>query len=119
MDDDLHHRWDLSPEQARALQNRLRDLVRLEDDIGDLRLVAGTDVGFEDGGATTRAAVVVLRFRELTVVEHAIVRRPTIFPSVPGLLSFREAPAILEALDSLAQRPDLLLCDGAGYAHPR
>jgi deoxyribonuclease V len=119
MNDDLDHRWDLSPEQARTLQNRLRSLVRLEYDIGDVRLVAGTDVGFEDSGATTRAAVVVLRFPGLTVVEHAICRRATTFPYVPGLLSFREAPAILEALGSLAERPDLLLCDGAGYAHPR
>ena len=119
MRDDLRHRWDLAPDEARAVQTRLRDLVQLEDDFGDVRLVGGTDVGFEDNGAITRAAVVVLRFPELTLVEHAISRRPTAFPYVPGLLSFREAPAILEALDRLAERPDLLLCDGAGYAHPR
>ena len=119
MEDDLHHSWDLSPEQARALQNRLRSQVRREDDFGDVRLVAGTDVGFEDGGATTRAAVVVLSFPELAVVEQAISRRPTSFPYIPGLLSFRETPAILEALEQLQARPDLLLTDGAGYAHPR
>ncbi len=119
MHDDLHHRWDLAPEEARAVQKRLRSLLQVEDDFGDVRLVAGTDVGFEDGGTITRAAVVVLRFPELTLVEHAISRRPTAFPYVPGLLSFREAPAILEALGCLGARPDLLLCDGAGYAHPR
>ncbi|HZG68319.1 MAG TPA: deoxyribonuclease V [Herpetosiphonaceae bacterium] len=119
MHDDLHHPWDLAPEEARAVQKRLRNLLQVEDDFDDVRLVAGTDVGFEDGGAITRAAVVVLRFPELTLVEHTISRGPTTFPYVPGLLSFREAPAILEALGRLEARPDLLLCDGAGYAHPR
>jgi deoxyribonuclease V len=119
MHDDLHHPWDLAPEEARAVQKRLRNLLQVEDDFDDVRLVAGTDVGFEDGGAITRAAVVVLRFPELTLVEHTISRGPTTFPYVPGLLSFREAPAILEALGRLGARPDLLLCDGAGYAHPR
>ena len=116
---DLQHSWDLEPDEARALQIRLRDLVRLDDDFGELRLLAGTDAGFEDGGATTRAAVVVLSFPELAPVEQAISRRETTFPYVPGLLSFREAPALLEALAGLDHRPDLLLCDGAGYAHPR
>ena len=119
MDDDLHHSWDLAPEEARALQNRLRSLVRLEDDFGRVRLVGGTDVGFEDGGATTRAAVVVLSFPELTLIEHAISRRATTFPYVPGLLSFREAPAVLDAFEKLRTRPDVVICDGQGIAHPR
>lgn len=113
------HAWDVSPEQAIAIQERLRHEVILQDQLGTLRLVAGVDVGFEDGGSVTRAAVVVLSFPNLEIVETALVRRPTSFPYVPGLLSFREAPAILEALTGLKAAPDLLMCDGQGIAHPR
>jgi deoxyribonuclease V len=81
--------------------------------------VAGVDVGFETGGTVTRAAVAVLGYPELELLETAIARRPTAFPYVPGLLSFRELPAVLEALARLREPPDLLLCDGQGFAHPR
>jgi deoxyribonuclease V len=87
--------------------------------IGLQRLIAGIDVGFEDQGRVTRAAVAVLRSADLQVVESALARRPTAFPYVPGLLSFREIPAVLEALAALACAPDLLLADGQGLAHPR
>ena len=113
------HRWDVTPEEARAIQRELRDAIIAEDAFGEIRFVAGVDVGFEDEGATTRAAVAVLRFPDLTLVEHALSRRPTTFPYVPGLLSFREILAILDAVATLQTRPDMLLCDGAGYAHPR
>jgi deoxyribonuclease V len=119
MGDPLHHAWDVTPKEARALQRALRSQVIVEDAFGEIRYVAGLDVGFEEGGAVTRAAVAVLRFPELTLHEQMIVRRATSFPYVPGLLSFREAPAVLEAIDQLATKPDLLLCDGAGIAHPR
>jgi len=93
--------------------------VIAEDRLGDVRRVAGIDVGFERDGAISRAAVAVLDFPELRLVESAVARLPTSFPYVPGLLSFRETPAVLEALGRLSERPDLLLCDGQGYAHPR
>jgi deoxyribonuclease V len=102
-----------------ALQTRLQSQVVLADRLGDVRFVAGTDVAFEDGGAITRAAVALLTFPELELVEYALARRPTRFPYVPGLLSFREAPAVLAALRRLRRRPDLVLCDGQGIAHPR
>jgi deoxyribonuclease V len=113
------HRWDLSPKEAIALQQRLREQVELRDRIGSVRHVAGVDVGFEDGNRITRAAVAVLAFPSLELEDYAIARRPTSFPYVPGLLSFREAPAVLDALESLASDPDILLCDGQGIAHPR
>jgi deoxyribonuclease V len=97
----------------------LRGSVIRKDDFGPVSRVAGVDVGFEDGGTVTRAAVAVLSFPELRLVDRALAKRPTTFPYIPGLLSFREIPALLEALKMLDRAPDLLLCDGQGYAHPR
>ena len=101
------------------MQEALRQRVVCKDRLNAVRFVAGADVGFEDGGKTTRAAVVVLSFPQLELVEKSIVRRKTRFPYIPGYLSFREAPAVLAALGKLKQKPDLLLCDGQGIAHPR
>jgi deoxyribonuclease V len=113
------HPWNLSPAAAMALQRELRPHLILADRLGSVRRVAGVDVGFEANGTVTRAAVAVLRYPELDLLETAIARRPTEFPYIPGLLSFRELPAVLEALDQLRELPDLLLCDGQGIAHPR
>ncbi len=115
----FEHPWDLTPKEAIALQGQLRDRVVLEDRWGPVRLVAGVDVGYEEGKRTTRAAVAVLSFPELTLYESVVARVPTTFPYVPGLLSFREIPAVLAALAQLESTPDLLLCDGQGIAHPR
>ena len=109
----------MTPAEARAIQERLRARVIRCDHLGKVASVAGVDVGFEEGGRVTRAAVAVLSFPELELREQRLVRRPTRFPYVPGLLSFREVPAILAALEALDQTPDLLLCDGQGLAHPR
>jgi len=116
----ISHSWNLSPKAAREIQEELRALV-VQRDIGPAvpALVAGIDIGFEQAGQVTRAAAVVLTYPELEVVEEAIARRKTRFPYVPGLLSFRECPAALAALDRLTRRPDILVCDGQGYAHPR
>lgn len=113
------HAWPQTSEAAIAIQQQLRDQVITQDQLGTVNLVAGVDVGFESGGAITRAAVAVLSFPDLKLVEQAIARLPTSFPYVPGLLSFREIPAVLEALAQLQTPPDLLLCDGQGIAHPR
>jgi deoxyribonuclease V len=87
--------------------------------LGNVRRVAGTDVAFEKKNTITRAAVASLSYPSLELVEYKIARRPTSFPYVPGLLSFREIPAIIDALDQLEGQPDLVLCDGQGIAHPR
>lgn len=113
------HSWDLTPRQAVALQNQLRDTIEREDRFGPVRRVAGVDVGFEQGGEVTRAAVVVLGFPGLEVLETSVSRQATRFPYVPGLLSFREIPALIKALEALRGDPDLLICDGQGVAHPR
>lgn len=115
----LRHRWNLTPAEAIALQERIRHRVETTDRLGAVRHVAGVDVGFERDGTVTRAAVAVLTFPGLEPADFAVARRPTRFPYVPGLLSFREIPAALEALARLRLAPDLLLCDGQGIAHPR
>ena len=101
------------------MQRELRAHLILTDHLEPVRRVAGVDVGFEAAGTVTRAAVAVLRYPELELLETAIARRPTAFPYIPGLLSFRELPAVLAALEQLREPPDLLLCDGQGIAHPR
>ena len=112
------HKWDVSVEEAIAIQQRLRPLVRQTTPfrLKDVRAVAGVDALYSDVG---RAAVVVLAFPELEVIEEAEATRASVFPYVPGLLSFREIPAALDALARLTTRPDVLICDGQGYAHPR
>ena len=113
-------RWPTTAAEAIALQQTLAPQVILQDRTPNpIRFVAGIDAGFEDNGQTTRAAVVVLSFPDLTPVDEVLVRRPTTFPYVPGLLSFREVPAVLEALAQLKTDPDVILCDGQGLAHPR
>ena len=118
------HEWDLSPAQAIALQKALAGAVLRADRFGPggrraIRRVAGVDAAFADGGRVIRAAAVVLDYPGLVLTDQVLVERPTTFPYVPGLLSFREVPALLEALGQLPAAPDLILCDGHGYAHPR
>jgi deoxyribonuclease V len=113
------HDWSLTPEAAIALQQVLRQEVITTDQLGPVRYVAGVDVGFEASGTVTRAAVAVLSLADLQLQDRAIARLPTHFPYIPGLLSFREVPAVLEALEKLTIVPDLVLCDGQGIAHPR
>lgn len=113
------HNWKITPQEAIAIQNELRHQVIRADRFEKVRTVAGVDVGFEEKGKITRAAVAVLGFPELEIIDSVIARLPTTFPYVPGLLSFREVPAILEALSRVARPPDMLLCDGHGLAHPR
>ncbi len=111
--------WPENVTGARTVQEQLRSRVITENRLGAVNTVAGVDVGFEEKGKITRAAVAVLRFPQLNLVEQAIARQPTRFPYIPGYLSFREIPALLAALANITTTPDLILCDGQGLAHPR
>ena len=113
------HDWNVTPKEAVAIQQELRDRVVTRDDYGEVRHVAGVDVGFDQQSNTGRAAVVVLNLADLSVADQAAAQMVLRFPYVPGLLSFREMPVILEALQQLEIIPDLFLCDGQGIAHPR
>ena len=112
-------KWPIDIASARQMQFELRDRVVLEDDFGELRFVAGADVGFEDRGKTARGAIAVLAYPQLELVETSVVRTPTEFPYVPGYLSFREVPVLCQALEQIKSPIDLIVCDGQGYAHPR
>jgi len=112
--------WTGDVAALRAVQEELASRVRLKDEfLKPLRTVAGFDVGFEDDGATTRAAAVLLDADTLQTLETRLVRVPTRMPYISGLLSFRELPALLEALALLSEKPDLVFIDGQGIAHPR
>ncbi len=111
------HRWDVTVAEARAIQERLRDRVERRDRFGRIRRVAGADVAFGDGQA--HAAVLVFAYPDLQLLETAHAMAPLTFPYVPGLLTFREGPALLKAFAALKARPDLILFDAHGLAHPR
>ncbi len=113
------HAWNVTAAEARRIQSALRAQVELRDRLGPVRLIAGADVAFDLERKLAFAGVVVLRLPDLQEVERAAAVRPLDFPYVPGLLSFREAPALLAAFARLRTWPDLLFFDGHGYAHPR
>jgi len=112
--------WDGDIAAARTLQEELAAEVSLRDGYANpLRTIAGFDVGFEEDGATTRAAAVLLDADTLAPLASEVARIPTRMPYIPGLLSFRELPALLLALEALPRAPDLAFVDGHGIAHPR
>lgn len=121
------HRWDVTPAEARDIQRGLRHRMERTDRLPRLRRIAGADValdlrepgGWRRGQGRALAGVVVYRFPEMEELERVSAARPLCFPYVPGLLSFREIPALLAAFQRLRQAPDLIFCDGQGYAHPR
>jgi deoxyribonuclease V len=113
------HRWDLTPREAVEVQQRMRNMVRLRPLARQVGAIAGADISYNKFSETVYAGIVVLSLPDLRIVETAGVRSVAKFPYVPGLLSFREAPSLLEAWEKLKTKPDVLMFDGQGIAHPR
>jgi len=113
------HPWDVSPAEAIRIQEALRRRLDLGETRRPTETVAGVDVSYDTRTPTVYAAVVLMRLDDHEILETATATRPATFPYIPGLLSFREAPAVLQAVTRLTRRPDCLLCDGQGIAHPR
>jgi deoxyribonuclease V len=115
------HRWNVSPRAAMAVQLRLRERVRcaLAEPLPANPLVAGADISYDRGSDVMYAAVVVVRLPDLAVMEQQDAVAKARFPYVPGLLGFREAPALLRCFRRLKHVPDAVLVDGHGQAHPR
>jgi deoxyribonuclease V len=112
------HPWNVTVEEAIALQKQLRSLVQptRSFELDQITTVAGVDAAY---AGQPRAAVVVFSYPDLRRLDQAVATRDEAFPYIPGLLSFREVPVVLDALANLRIRPDLLIADGQGYAHPR
>jgi deoxyribonuclease V len=113
------HSWDITPGEAIEVQKRLRTMVRLQPLARPAGTIAGADISFNKYSETVYAGIVVLRLPDLRIIESVGVRSVARFPYVPGLLSFREAPSLLEAWEKLKTKPDVLMLDGQGIAHPR
>jgi len=113
------HPWTLSPREAIALQKQLAEQVVRENQAESVRYVAGADIATFKDSPQAYAGVVVMSFPELKTVEEKAAHCTLSFPYVPGLLSFRESPALLKVFENLEHEPDLILIDGQGLAHPR
>jgi deoxyribonuclease V len=109
----------VTPGEAVRLQQQLRALVRVEPLAREIETIAGADISFDKSSETVYAGIVVLRLSDLSIMDSSGVRSTARFPYVPGLLSFRETPSVLEAWDRLRLKPDVLMLDGQGLAHPR
>jgi deoxyribonuclease V len=115
----LDHPWDISPKEAIRLQHQLRKRVALVDDLSQVQTIAGTDVSYNAKLKVARAVVALLSYPDLSLKSYTSAISSTSFPYVPGLLSFREIPPLMECFRKLKAQPDLILCDGHGFAHPR
>lgn len=113
------HSWDMTAERAKAQQTAMRGLVSLEDGFGEIRTVAGVDLSLDVEKNEGHAVVVVLSYPDFRILETRYASAALKMPYVPGLLSFRESPVVLEAFARIETVPDLILVDGQGLAHPR
>lgn len=112
------HRWDVAPYEAQQLQKELQVKVSEVEGTAAVQAIAGIEIAHSRFSDTLTVAVAVVSYPEMVLLEEVVVEYQTKFPYIPGLLSFREVPAILKALDALKTVPDMLMVDGPGIAHP-
>jgi deoxyribonuclease V len=113
------HPWHVSATEAQRIQQRLRRHIQVGTYVRDIRYIAGADIAIAPATSTIYAGVVVLDYATLAVVERKSLVSSTDFPYIPGLLSFREAPALLQVFADIETIPDVVVFDGQGIAHPR
>ena len=113
------HNWSVTPRQAITIQHKLATLVISEKPTGAFHIAAGVDAAYTGDKKSCIGGVVLWDITNQTVLEHHVAVRSLLFPYIPGLLSFREAPAVIGALRKLTRAPDVLICDGQGIAHQR
>jgi len=113
------HGWQVTIDQAKAIQRRLVTLISTKNEITSPQLIAGVDIAAPNAQGIATGAIVVLGYPQLNLLEVKIAKQKVSFPYVPGFLSFRELPPILSACEKLLKDPDLVLVDGQGMAHPR
>jgi deoxyribonuclease V len=115
----LHHSWKVSPRKAIRIQEGLRKKLLLKPPQSPFKTVAAADVSYSPTDERLFAAFLTFSYPDLTLLETATARGRSFFPYIPGLLSFREAPILLKAFSKLSRKPDVILIDGQGIAHPR
>jgi deoxyribonuclease V len=113
------HTWDVTPKEAVEIQKKLQSKVKIKPFRGEIKYIAGADISMNLFSKDIYAGIMVMTFPECEFVEYRITKALTRFPYIPGLLSFREVPALLETWNKLLQKPDVLVVDGQGIAHPR
>ena len=115
------HRWDVTYKEAVSIQQNLREKLVLHDEAfpGQIAYIAGADISYSTRSDIFFAAVVLLAYPSMEVIEEVCVTERAPFPYIPGLLSFREGPAVLKAFEGLQNVPDIVIFDGQGIAHPR
>lgn len=115
------HNWNVSYEEAVRIQLKLKDQLVLHDESGPrtVNMIAGADISYSRGDDLFFAAVVVLKFPSMEIIETSSYSERVTFPYIPGLLTFREGPALIQAFKQLKNAPDVVIFDGHGIAHPR
>lgn len=113
------HSWNLNPREARALQEQLRKELIIQPINKEIQYIGGADISFNKYEKTVYAGIIILDIQSLKAVAHGLAITEVHFPYIPGLLSFREIPALLEAWNILELKPDVMMIDGHGLAHPR
>lgn len=111
------HSWSISYQEAKILQQKLARRIIKKDNINDIKKICGVDLGIKNKIAS--ACCVVMSFPQLKIIDYSIIKTKITWPYIPGLLSFREIPALIPAFESLSSEPDIIIADGQGIAHPR